>query len=186
MNTYPSVHTATAPTEGSTDSWRLSSSKAVHPSSRLGDESLVSAIASGLAAVAVPWELASGTAPDHRSYELLLSTEHYDAWLIYWPAGAGLDAHDHGGSGGAFAVVDGALEEDVIDEVGGTVTRRVGAGESVEFAGDHVHAVVNRGVASATSVHVYSPPLRTMGFYRPDVTGRLVVERVDNLDDARR
>ncbi len=29
------------------------------------------------------------------------------------------------------------------------------------FDGRHVHAVANRG--GATSVHVYSPPLRTMG-----------------------
>lgn len=170
----------------SSDPWRVVSSKSIHPSARSTDEPLVATIAAGLAAVSGPWELTTGTAPDERSYELLLSTEQYDAWLIYWPAGSGLDAHDHGGSSGAFAVVDGTLDEDVSEANGDLVTRRLVAGDSVSFDGDHVHAVVNRTTAGATSVHVYSPPLRAMGFYRPDERGDLVVERIDDLDEARR
>jgi hypothetical protein len=121
-------------------------------------------IAEGLAAVAVPWELSTGDTPVDRQYELLLSTSTYDAWLIHWPAGTGLAAHDHGGSAGAFAVVAGELVEHT--PVGDAWrSRRVAVGRAVSFDGAHVHAVVNPGPVAATSVHVYSPPLRAMAFH---------------------
>jgi hypothetical protein len=173
---------ASTSTDPLPDEWRIATSRAAHPSAREHDEPLVAAIAEGLAAVAVPWELATGRAPDQREYELILSTDVYDAWLIHWPVGIGLDAHDHGGSIGAFAVVSGVLDEDTIDG-DLTVTRRVVAGSAVHFDGDHVHAVVNRGAVGATSVHVYSPPLRTMGFYRATDRGALVIERVDGIGE---
>ena len=156
---------ATPSVTDTVDPWRVASSRAIHPSSHNGDEPLVAVIAAGLAAVSIPWEIATGTTPTERRYELLLATEQYDAWLIHWPAGTGLEAHDHGGSIGAFAVVDGTLDEDVVAD-GVTSTRRFAAGDTATFDGDHVHAVVNRSGAGATSVHVYSPPLQTMGFYR--------------------
>ena len=164
--------------------WRTASSRAIHPSARDGGEPLVAAIAAGLAEVSIGWELSTGESPTERQYELLLETDLYDAWLIHWPSGTGLEAHDHGGSTGAFTVVAGVLDEDTM--VAGTpVTRRINAGETVCFDGDHVHAVVNRGAAGVTSVHVYSPPLRAMGFYREGEAGELVVERVDDLAAAR-
>jgi hypothetical protein len=152
------------------DPWREASSRALHPSATHGTESLLTSIATGLAAVAVPWELVTTSPPIERCYQLLLSTEQYDAWLIHWPVGTGLAAHDHGGSAGSFAVVDGVLDEDVVTAAG-TRIRRVAAGHSVEFGEDHVHAVANRGTVAATSVHVYSPPLRTMGFYEASPDG---------------
>lgn len=180
---FPPVPTiASTPTEPQPDEWRVASSRAVHPSARENDEPLVAAIAEGLAAVAVPWELATGRSPDRREYELILSTDLYDAWLIHWPVGTGLDAHDHGGSTGAFAVVAGVLDEDTID-AGVTITRRVVAGSAVHFDGDHVHAVVNRGDVGATSVHVYSPPLRSMGFYRSTDRDAFAFDRVDEIDE---
>jgi hypothetical protein len=105
--------------------------------------------------------------------------------LIHWPAGTGLEAHDHGGSTGAFAVVSGALDEDT-SHGDVTTTRRLGEGDVVWFDADHVHGVVNRGGVGATSVHVYSPPLRTMGFYRAEEAGELVVDRVDEVERVRR
>lgn len=156
---------------GDVDHWRLASSMAVHPSSSSpsasdgGDSPLVAAIAAGLAAVSLPWELGTVTTPVEREYELILATCQYDAWLIHWPPGTGLDAHDHGGSAGAFSVVAGLIDEDVIAPDGTTTTRRLGAGETVAFGPEHVHAVVNRGTAGVTSVHVYSPPLGAMGFH---------------------
>jgi mannose-6-phosphate isomerase-like protein (cupin superfamily) len=162
------------------DQWRTASSRAVHPSGRDTGDSLVAAVAEGLAAVTVPWELGRGDSSGERRHELLLSTDVYDAWLTHWPPGAGLVAHDHGGSAGALAVVSGTLDEDtVVDDR--PVTTRVGPGESLRFDGEHIHAVTNRGDVSVTSIHVYSPPLRTMGYYRTDDAGRLVVDRVDEV-----
>ena len=96
-----------------------------------------------------------GSSPDERQYELILSTQSYDAWLIHWPAGSSVGAHDHGGSAGAFAVVSGVLEEQTVVR-SANVTRRVATGESLRFGADHVHAVFNGSDAAATSVHVYS------------------------------
>lgn len=165
------------------DPWRLATSRAVHPSACDPGEPLVAAIAAGLASVSVPWEMATGTQPTERCYELLLATDRYDAWLIHWPPGTGLEAHDHGGSEGAFTVVSGALEEDVHRD-GVTVTRRVGVGETRRFDDRHVHAVHNRGDVGATSVHVYSPPLSAMSFYATGGAGALVVDRLENVQTA--
>lgn len=169
--------------DGLPDLWRRSASRAIHPSTPCGDEPVVATIARGLAAGSAPWESSIRNAPAERRYELLLSTEAYDAWLIHWPVGTGLDAHDHGDSAGAFAVVSGVLEEDTVTNAG-PVTRNLHEGDAVWFGVDHVHAVANRGHVAATSVHVYSPPLRTMEFYRPDSAGRLVVDRIDRVGDG--
>ena len=130
---------------------------------------LLAEIASGLAMSEVPWE-PEGTTGDTRRYRQLLSTDHYDAWLIWWPPGTGLDLHDHGGSAGAFTVVAGALHETVA--AGAALTsHRLRAGETSRFGIDHVHAVSNDGDRPATSVHVYSPPLQRMDFYERGAAG---------------
>jgi hypothetical protein len=69
-------------------------------------------------------------------------------------------------------VVSGQLDE-ATAEADATVVRTVGPGETVSFASSRVHAVVNRGSLVATSIHVYSPPLSSMMYYRQD-EGQLV------------
>ncbi|HEY5876768.1 MAG TPA: cysteine dioxygenase family protein, partial [Ilumatobacteraceae bacterium] len=141
------------------DPWKSAAARATHPALPSDHaDGLLTAIATGLASVALPWELAAGEQHAERQFQLLIATDVYDAWLVHWPVGTGLDLHDHGGSAGAFAVVAGDLDEDVVRD-GTTVTTRVGPGDSVVFGEGHVHAVVNRGDVGATSVHVYSPPL---------------------------
>ena len=168
------------------DPWSSAATRAAgaaRPVSRSGDDDgdgLLTAIATGLASVALPWELATGEHPAERQFQLLIATDVYDAWLVHWPVGTGLDLHDHGGSAGAFAVVAGDLDEDVVRD-GRTVTTRVGPGASVVFGQGHVHAVVNRGSLGATSVHVYSPPLTSMGYYRHQAGGGLVAQRVESV-----
>ena len=49
--------------------------------------------------------------PDRRYYRRLVADEHHEAWLLTWLPGQGTDWHDHGGSGGAFVVLQGALVE---------------------------------------------------------------------------
>jgi quercetin dioxygenase-like cupin family protein len=104
-----------------------------------------------------------------------LSTDQYDAWLIGWPPGTGLDLHDHGGSTGAFTVVAGTLHETIA--VGAALsTHRLRAGETARFGVGHVHAVRNDGDRPATSVHVYSPPLQSMDFYERGAAGVVSVD----------
>ncbi len=62
--------------------------------------------------------------------------------------------------------------------MGGAVrAHRLLAGDTVQFGRRHVHAISNLGTRPATSVHVYSPPLRSMAFYDTDGRGDLVPQR---------
>ena len=100
-----------------------------------------------------------------RSYERLLELPDVEAWLIRWAPGAGLDLHDHGGSSATVAVLQGALVERHRDGGGGRLhTRVLHSGDAVSFGAEHAHAVANRGLITAASLHVYSPPLAEMRF----------------------
>jgi hypothetical protein len=161
-----------------TGGWRRAAGRALHPTGRALDADVLSAIAAGLAAVTVPWELAHGRAPTERRYQRVLATEAYEAWVICWPVGGSLDLHDHGGSAGAFSVVSGHLDEATVAG-NDTAVRRYASGETASFASSRVHAVANRGSAVATSVHVYSPPLSSMVYYEHDDAGSLVAVSED-------
>ena len=163
------------------DSWERAAQRAMHPPSRPVGADVLEAIAAGLAAVTVPWELRNaetgdGGVPTERQYSRVLSTPAYEAWVICWPSGGSLDLHDHGGSSGAFSIVSGELDEATIED-GATIVRRHGPGATTGFGASHIHAVANRGTAMATSVHVYSPPLGSMSFYEADQRGALGARR---------
>lgn len=112
--------------------------------------------------------------------------EQVDVWLISWTADQGTELHDHGGSAGAFTVVQGRLTETAWS--GGVApaderarNRRPGhltdlvreAGETSLFGGHYVHDVRNLDDEIAVSVHAYSPPLSRMHFYDVEA-GRLI------------
>lgn len=110
--------------------------------------------------------------PDERRWWRLLASDRYDAWLIAWPTGGSVTPHDHGGSRGAFSVVEGELTELRFD--GDRVVRRaIGPGDAIGVSPSAVHDVVNERDVPALSVHVYSPPLSSMSYY--DAAGRDVV-----------
>ncbi len=136
---------------------RRASSQALHPSVVDVEPAVLCAIASGLAAVTIPWEVRTA-----------------------------LDLHDHGGSAGAFTVVAGQLVETTVND-GRVVGQRYQPGETAAFGPAQVHAVANRGQRLATSVHVYSPPLEMMDYYdRSDDRDLVAVLRdPGGWDDAR-
>ena len=123
-----------------------------------------------------------GDASDRRWWRVV-ATESFDAWLIDWPPGTSVPRHDHDGAEASLCVVRGELVEHTFDgpEIGATsvlppdLVHRVAAESS--------HEVVNLAPSSATSVHVYSPPLRSLGFYDDlgETTRRDVVEPVPAL-----
>ena len=104
-----------------------------------------------------------------RWYVPLLEQPDFEAWLLGWPIGQGIELHDHGSSSGALVVVEGTLLEtyvDASDRVAGRLRhRRLPEGASIAFGPDHIHDVVNGGARQALSIHVYSPRLRSMTFY---------------------
>ncbi|MDQ1488983.1 MAG: hypothetical protein QOD57_3098 [Actinomycetota bacterium] len=106
-----------------------------------------------------------------RWYVPLLEQPDFEAWLLGWPIGQGIELHDHGSSSGALVVVEGTLLETYVDasdrvRPGARLRhRRLPEGASIAFGPDHIHDVVNGGGRQALSIHVYSPRLRSMTFY---------------------
>ncbi|TCJ30036.1 cysteine dioxygenase [Nocardioides jejuensis] len=123
---------------------------------------------------------------DERWHVRVHCDDQVDVWLISWTADQGTELHDHGGSAGAFTVVQGRLTETawaggVAPSREGARSRREGhlvdltreAGETSVFGGHYVHDVRNVDGEVAVSVHAYSPPLSRMHYYTVE-TGRLV------------
>jgi hypothetical protein len=107
-----------------------------------------------------------GLAPDEsRRWWRLVATETFDAWLIDWPSATSVPRHDHDDAAATIVVIRGDLVE-LRFEPSGTLRREV-----VTPARSHhvpvgvAHELTNQGPFPASSIHVYSPPLRTMGFY---------------------
>ena len=117
---------------------------------------------------------AAAAALDPALHEDLAAAQ---VWLLSWLPGQGTPLHDHGGSAGAFAVVDGALTELTVSDRGDGGVRdaeaRLTAGRVRPFGPHHVHQVTNTGAVPAVSVHVYTPRLTVMNTYRIAACGLL-------------
>ena len=95
-------------------------------------------------------------------------------WVLSWLPGQGTPLHDHGRSAGAFAVVRGALTEQVVSTGPAgvhTLRARLGVGRLRRFGAHYVHSVTNEDAEPAVSVHVYTPRLTIMNTYRVDRGG---------------
>jgi hypothetical protein len=94
-------------------------------------------------------------------------------WLLSWLPDQGTPLHDHGTSGGAFAVVRGTLTERVVG-AGRNGTHEsqleLTAGRIRHFGPHYVHQVTNVHAEPAVSVHVYTPGLAWMNTYRVEGT----------------
>jgi cysteine dioxygenase type I len=107
---------------------------------------------------------------DERWHVRIHQDDDVDVWLISWTTEQGTELHDHGGSSGAFTVVEGELNEYVwrghgADGHGLLVNHVRRERDVVAFGADYVHDVRNHLEAPAVSVHAYSPPIRLMGYY---------------------
>ncbi len=132
------------------------------------------------------WERLVAYPPTDRAYHLLERDASTEAWLIIWPPGGLLELHDHGESHGAFWVAEGILEERYPPRPNTTMlfgTRYHAASSGICFDGGYLHDVRNAGGQTAISVHVYSPPLVSMTYYRRDGTA-LVPDRVEHRGDG--
>ena len=141
----------------------------VDPGARL-DTTTLSDIVHGLAIAEDLWRPHVLHDPDERARVRLLATPAYEVWLLGWTPGQSVGLHDHGGANAAFFVVDGTLTETVtVDRASrALVDRSIPAGSAGAVPAGHLHDVANRSSTLATSIHAYSKPLRSMGFY--DVT----------------
>jgi predicted metal-dependent enzyme (double-stranded beta helix superfamily) len=122
--------------------------------------------------------------PSQRWHVRIHADEDVDVWLISWTTEQGTQLHDHGGSAGAFTVVEGRLSESAWAGAPGggeLVEQSREAGRTVVFGTHYVHDVVNRAPGTAVSVHAYSPPLTQMNYY--DVEGHRLVRRATSWTD---
>jgi hypothetical protein len=109
-----------------------------------------------------------------RYYARLAAEPGYEAWLLTWLPGQGTNWHDHGGSAGAFLVLQGSLtEEQAAVRPDGPprilpAARQLSAGTLRPFGSKHVHKVTNNGFEPAVSLHAYSPGLTEMNDYRAE------------------
>ncbi|MFC9603242.1 cysteine dioxygenase [Streptomyces niveus] len=117
--------------------------------------------------------------PEGRTWIRLDGPAGSEAWIISWPPGTGTGWHDHGGSYGAFATADGALQEDSLAArlptegwktlelaEGVDRERKLAKGDARAFGSHHVHEVRNESDSEhAVSVHAYYPPLPLMRRY---------------------
>lgn len=106
---------------------------------------------------------------NERWHVRLRCDETVDVWLISWTTNQATQLHDHGGSSGAFTVVEGELTETVwAPGAAELVDHRRNAGDAVLFGEHYVHDVRNTRRETAVSVHAYSPPLSLMNYYDVD------------------
>ena len=114
-----------------------------------------------------------------RTYHRLVTDDHVTVWLICWMPGHDTGFHDHDGSAGAVAVLDGHVAEERPCFDGASSVSVAGPGDVLEFGPWDIHRVRHHGVAPAVTIHAYSPALRRMGAYRVDDRGRLLRHAMD-------
>ncbi len=148
----------------------------IRPSASRLDLAALADIVGGLAEAEELWRPHVTHDHNERTRVRLLATSAYEVWLLGWTPGQSVGLHDHGGANGAFVVVDGTLTETVAADPSNrndrTLAQRVLAvGEAGQVAAGQVHDVANRSSRLATSIHAYSRPLTSMGFYESATPG---------------
>lgn len=108
-----------------------------------------------------------------RNYSELFSDDYLTAWLICWVPDNDTGFHDHDISWGAVSVVSGQVREERLPPVGAPLDATYGAGQSFCFSPVDIHRVRHAGAVPAVTLHVYSPPLLSMGAYERGADGEL-------------
>ena len=134
-------------------------------------------VVEGIAADRDRWASLVRFRPSGRWWTRLQGDHVLDIWLLTWLVDQSTDLHDHGPSGAAFTVVRGELTE---VRTSGPLEeqRRLAAGSTATVEPGVIHDVRNPRGAPAVSIHAYSPPLRTMSYYRREPSGRLVLDEI--------
>ena len=123
------------------------------------------------------WRHLVHQSPDERHYVRMLLDANVEIWLICWCPTQETGFHDHGGSRGAVAVLQGMLSE-TLPNIGGEHPRALyRTGDCFSFGASHIHDVQHAAGDPAASLHAYSPPLGEMGFYELDDGGTLTRRR---------
>ena len=106
--------------------------------------------------------------------------EHSVSWLNAMPERRDTGYHDHDGSAVGVFVVEGSVTNEGLPVGGPRRVHRYGPGDSFSFPGSGIHRMDND--AGSITVHVYSPPLRSIGYY--EVVGGLLQRTPGPPDEA--
>ena len=128
------------------------------------DGALLEQIAAGIASSPL-WRGQIEHDPVVRPSVRLVATDSYEVWLLGWSPGQSVELHDHGDAAGAFVVVEGELVEVRVGDGQALERDVIRAGGSRVVPVGEVHDVLNLSGDTATSIHVYSPPLSSMTHY---------------------
>jgi cysteine dioxygenase type I len=102
-------------------------------------------------------------APPPDASEVLWEDGDSVAWLEVSSRWRDTGYHDHDGSAVGVYVIAGEVTNEGLPVGGPRRVRRYAAGDSFSFPGTGIHRMTHE--AGAVTVHVYSPPLRAIGYY---------------------
>ena len=94
---------------------------------------------------------------------LLWRDEHSEAWLNLWWQPRDTGYHDHTGSCVGVCVIEGRAWNEPLTIGEPPKAREYGPGETFWFPGEGIHRMDHQ--AGAVTIHVYSPPVRAIGYY---------------------
>lgn len=143
------------------------------------------ALVADLAARPEEWRHLVDHDPTARTYEQLRRDEHVAVWLICWMDDHDTGFHDHDVSCGALAVAEGAVVEERLALGGPPLSRRLRAGEALDFAASDIHRVAHAGDGPAVTINAYSPPLWRMGAYETMPSGELQRHSISYAEELR-
>jgi predicted metal-dependent enzyme (double-stranded beta helix superfamily) len=123
--------------------------------------------------------------PQQRIFRRLVDDAHVTVWLICWMPGHDTGFHDHDGSAGAVAVMQGQVTEERLRWAEEPVSAVYGPGDILNFGPADIHRVRHHGTEPAVTLHAYSPTLRRMGAYVADEHGRLLRHALDEDEELR-
>src|SRR5271170_4665727 len=111
---------------------------------------------------------------------VLWQDEHSVSWLNIMPERRDTGYHDHDGSAVGVCVIAGSVTNEGLPISGPRRVHRYGPGDSFCFPASGIHRMDHD--AGAITVHVYSPPLRAIGYY--EVVGGLLQRTPGPADEA--
>jgi len=111
---------------------------------------------------------------------VLWQDEESVAWLNVMPEPRDTGYHDHDGSAVGIYVIEGNVTNEGLPLGGPRRPRHYGPGDSFSLPGSAIHRMYHD--IGAITIHVYSPPLRSLGYY--EVVGGLLQRTPGPPDEA--
>lgn len=127
---------------------------------------------------------------DPRRYarNLIVRTQAFELLALCWLPGQQTIIHDHGGSVGAVRVYRGNLTSRLFAAPDGRPAGLadvavVGPGGFAAVDRPDIHQLANPGPEELVTIHIYSPPLTTVGMYLTDSPERSQVTLRHSVQD---